>query len=1107
MKKLLLLLSAVGLIFTACEAGGGLNEGGNGDLPLNKIATIEEQGANIKATIATLETTKSAVNATIASLNEQQPSVRGNDNGNNGVKDMIAALEERLAALEQMIASLKEYADGDLSEMQDWAEATFATMEQYNALASELATLKALLEGFEGVSTTELSNALAVSEQSMKQWVNEQLSGYATIAEVDAQIAALKESLTAELSEQVEKVVATLTALMNDTKQEYEKAITDAIQNQGVINEQIAADIAAVNKRIDEELATINKRLDDIEKRLDEIEEQLKNLVKRIQSAIYWGADNPAVVVSAEGKLLNLIYAIKPIETVADIAQAWRSVLSVYAICSAESNKVDVVDMPIVSFEADLDNGTIQLTVSGDNLNESFYGGGLSARAVLRIDDGNNDLETTPVVIVPKMDQSFASEITSIPADNEIYILTNNGKNISLNNTSGFGAKLSSSYFDFERGWYVLKFDGAIETIPDGAFLCEDPDSPIAAQLSDIALPESISSIGENAFYQCKALKKINIPEKVASIGKDAFSGCKLERADITNLSAWCRIELANTNASPRTKLYLNGEKLTKLVVPSDITNLNYGVFYACKSITEAVLHDGVTTIGISVFGSCQTLEKITFGNGIESISKNAFSYCRALKSIVIPDSVRELGNNAFKECTGCESFVIGSGVTTIGTNVFENCAGELIVNSKIVETDYDNGTTNSAHWLYGSNFSKVIIGSNVTKLGGRAFQYYSSLIDVTIPDSVTELGNLAFMNCTSLADITIPNSVTSMGTQAVYGCTKLKTILFPNKLTAIKGSMCKNCTALETVVIPESVTSIGAQAFAECTSLMSVYCKPVKVPTLANVNAFQNNAAELKIYVPMSSVTQYKKDSNWKSLTSAIDIDPSSMKKSDYYIEYTSTNGAIVMPNGSFDATIVGNFYENGIGKLYFDAPVISIVDYAFDGYISLASVTIPDSVTKIGGKAFTGCTSLTSVTIGNSVTSIGANAFESCTSLKSVTIPDSVTSIGNYAFYECTSLTSVTIGNSVTSIGTNAFAGCTSLTSVTIPDSVTSIGNFAFYNCTSLTSVYCKPTTPPTGGSYMFNYNVSGRKIYVPRNSVDVYKSAEYWGDYADYIEGYDF
>ena len=337
MKKLLLMLAAVGMIFTACEAGGGLDEGGNGTpASSNKIATIEEQCANIKATIATLETTKSAVNATIASLNEQQPVTRGNDNGNgnNGVKDMIAALEERLAALEQMIANLKEYADGNLSEMQDWAEATFATMEQYNALASELATLKALLEGFEGVSTAELSEALAASEQSMKQWVNEQLSGYATIAEVDAQIAALKESLTAESNEEVEKVAATLTALMNDTKQEYEKAITAAIQNQGVINDKIAKGIADINKRIDEELATIYKRLDDIEKRLDEIEGNIKDLVSRIQSISYLkkhGALPTPVEITAEKAIINLDFKLSPKSVVASLADNWSECLKIKA--------------------------------------------------------------------------------------------------------------------------------------------------------------------------------------------------------------------------------------------------------------------------------------------------------------------------------------------------------------------------------------------------------------------------------------------------------------------------------------------------------------------------------------------------------------------------------------------------------------------------------------------------------------------------------------------------------------------------------------------------------------------------------------------------------
>ena len=110
--------------------------------------------------------------------------------------------------------------------------------------------------------------------------------------------------------------------------------------------------------------------------------------------------------------------------------------------------------------------------------------------------------------------------------------------------------------------------------------------------------------------------------------------------------------------------------------------------------------------------------------------------------------------------------------------------------------------------------------------------------------------------------------------------------------------------------------------------------------------------------------------------------------------------------------------------------------------------------SVTSIGG-AFRRCTNLISVTIPNSVTSIGGSSFYGCTRLTSVNIPNSVTSIGGSAFYNCTGLTSVTIPNSVTFIGGGAFYGCKGLTSITIPNSVTQIGFKAFYNCTGLTYI----------------------------------------------------
>ena len=225
-----------------------------------------------------------------------------------------------------------------------------------------------------------------------------------------------------------------------------------------------------------------------------------------------------------------------------------------------------------------------------------------------------------------------------------------------------------------------------------------------------------------------------------------------------------------------------------------------------------------------------------------------------------------------------------------------------------------------------------------------------------------------------------------------------------------------------------------------------------------------------------------------------------------DNKLTYTTDNNEpISIKNTAFDANITAHIYDNGTGTLIFDKPVTSIGDSAFEECSNLTSITIPNSVTSIGDYAFSRCSNLTSITIPNSVTSIGDYAFSRCSNLTSITIPNSVTSIGDYAFSRCSNLTSITIPNSVTSIGDYAFSGCSDLTSITIPDSVTSIGDYAFFGCSNLTSFYCKPQNPPAIDVYMLSNCHSSLKIYVPRASVDKYKTA--WSDYASKIYGYDF
>ena len=252
-----------------------------------------------------------------------------------------------------------------------------------------------------------------------------------------------------------------------------------------------------------------------------------------------------------------------------------------------------------------------------------------------------------------------------------------------------------------------------------------------------------------------------------------------------------------------------------------------------------------------------------------------------------------------------------------------------------------------------------------VTRIGLEAFRVCTGLKSVIIPNSVTSIGDSAFYGCTGLKSVTIPDSVTSIGRSAFYGCTGLKSATIPNSVTSIGESAFEGYTGLTNVTIPNSVTSIGNYAFYNCTGLTSITI-PDSVTSIGR-SAF-------------SGCTELKSVTIGKRVTSIGD-----------YAFYNCTGLTTV--NWNATACTSAGSYNNPI----------------FIDCSNLATVNIGDNVKIIPSYAFEGCRGLTSITIPNSVTRIGESAFRSCTGLTNVTIPNSVTSIGEKVFYNCRGLTNI--------------------------------------------------------------------------------------------------
>lgn len=319
---------------------------------------------------------------------------------------------------------------------------------------------------------------------------------------------------------------------------------------------------------------------------------------------------------------------------------------------------------------------------------------------------------------------------------------------------------------------------------------------------SVVVIPDSVTSIGEYAFYDCSRLTSIVIPNSVTSIGEYAFEDC----------SGLTSIIILDSVTSIGDFAFCGCSGLTSVAIPDSVTSIGSYAFENCTNLTSVTIGNGVMSIGGSAFYGCTVLTNITVTKGntkyhsagnclIETESKTLIAGCK--NSIIPTDgSVTSIGDYAFDYCTGLTSVTIPNSVTSIGDGAFSSCRG----------------------------LTSVTIGNSVTSIGSNAFYYCTGLTSVTIPDSVESIGREAFHGCNRLTSATIGKGVTSIGISAFWGCTGLTSITIPDSVTIINYSAFRGCTGLTSVTIGNGVTSISNEVFSGCSNL-TIYCEAKSKP------------------------------------------------------------------------------------------------------------------------------------------------------------------------------------------------------------------------------------------------------------------------------------